>query len=149
MDSLVSVIMSAYNAEESLGSSIESILNQTYENLEILIMDDGSSDSTHQICQHYEKEHSKIKTYKNGINPSTLNINSSEVGGEPNREIVSFPSSSRARLVCLARPGRLRNIRDFPFPFLSHRAFPFTLTLSFPIQLALSVYVVFFCMSVC
>ena len=44
MDSLVSVIMSAYNAEESLGSSIESILNKTYENLELLIMDDGSSD---------------------------------------------------------------------------------------------------------
>ena len=44
MDILVSVIMSAYNAEESLGSSIESILNKTYENLELLIMDDGSSD---------------------------------------------------------------------------------------------------------
>ena len=56
MDNLVSVIMSAYNAEKSLGRSIESILNQSYRKIEILIMDDGSNDSTNQICQSYEKK---------------------------------------------------------------------------------------------
>ena len=49
--------MSAYNAEESLDSSIESILNQSYKNIELLIMDDGSSDSTNRICKRYEKEY--------------------------------------------------------------------------------------------
>ena len=57
--------MSAYNAEESLDSSIESILNQSYKNIELLIMDDGSSDSTNQICKRYEKEHPSIRIYKN------------------------------------------------------------------------------------
>ncbi|RPG61911.1 MAG: glycosyltransferase family 2 protein [Flavobacteriaceae bacterium TMED238] len=65
MNNLVSVIMSAYNAEESLGSSIESILNQSYKNLELLIMDDGSSDSTNQICKRYEKEYASIRVYEN------------------------------------------------------------------------------------
>ena len=62
MNNLVSIIMSAYNAEESLDSSIESILNQPYKNIELLTMDDGSSDSTNQICKSYEKENPSIKT---------------------------------------------------------------------------------------
>ena len=57
-DNLVSVIMSAYNAEKALRSI--SILNQSYRKIEILIMDDGSNDSTNQICQSYEKK-SKYK----------------------------------------------------------------------------------------
>jgi len=65
MNNLVSIIMSAYNAEESLDSSIESILNQSYKNIELLIMDDGSSDSTNRICKRYEKEHPSIRIYKN------------------------------------------------------------------------------------
>ena len=64
MNNLVSVIMSAYNSEESLGNSIESILNQSYKNIELLIMDDGSSDSTNQICKSYEKENPSIRIYK-------------------------------------------------------------------------------------
>ena len=40
----ISVIMSAYNSEKLLSRAIESILNQTFEDLEILIADDGSSD---------------------------------------------------------------------------------------------------------
>lgn len=65
MNNLVSIIMSAYNAEESLDSSIESILNQSYKNIELLIMDDGSIDSTNQICKRYKKENPSIRIYKN------------------------------------------------------------------------------------
>lgn len=77
MDNLVSVIMSAYNAEKSLGRSIESILNQSYRKIEILIMDDGSNDSTYQICQSYEKKNQNIKIFKNPKNiglTKSLNI---------------------------------------------------------------------------
>ena len=43
---LVSVLLSTYNSEETIEDSLFSILNQTYKNLEILIVDDGSTDNT-------------------------------------------------------------------------------------------------------
>ena len=46
---LVSVIMSAYNAESTLETAIESILSQSFSNFEFLIMNDGSNDMTSEI----------------------------------------------------------------------------------------------------
>ena len=59
---LVSVIMPSYNAGKYLSGSIESILNQTYRNLELLITDDGSSEQeTLQILKHYSDVDSRVK----------------------------------------------------------------------------------------
>ena len=52
---LVSVIMSTYNSEDTLEESINSILDQTYLDIEILIMDDGSKDNSNVILQTYNK----------------------------------------------------------------------------------------------
>ena len=46
--SLVSVIISAYNHENYVQDTIKSIINQTYQNIELLVIDDGSTDSTWQ-----------------------------------------------------------------------------------------------------
>ena len=48
---LVSVIMSTYNDKNTISASIESILSQTYKNIEIHIIDDGSTDSTIKIIE--------------------------------------------------------------------------------------------------
>ena len=65
---LVSVIMSCYNSEESVEQSVESILNQTYENIEFLIMDDGSTDSTFEILNEFAKINENIRIFKNENN---------------------------------------------------------------------------------
>ena len=52
---LVSVIMPTYNASKYLADSIESILNQTYTNLELLITDDCSNDNTQAILEQFTK----------------------------------------------------------------------------------------------
>ena len=53
-DIKVSVIMPAYNAEKFIAKSIESVLNQTYKNIEFVIVNDGSTDSTTDIIRWYE-----------------------------------------------------------------------------------------------
>lgn len=61
MNELISVIIPVYNAEKTLERCIDSILNQTYDKLEIIIVEDGSKDSSLKICKEYEKKYSNIK----------------------------------------------------------------------------------------
>lgn len=57
----ISVIVAIYNVEKYLTKCVESILNQTYQNLEILLVDDGSTDKSGEICDFYEKQDSRVK----------------------------------------------------------------------------------------
>lgn len=63
---LISVVMSVYNHENVVGRAIESILNQTYKNFELLICDDFSNDNTLKVIQEFNS--SKIKIFKNKKN---------------------------------------------------------------------------------
>lgn len=68
-NALISIIVPVYNMENYLEKSVFSIINQTYKNIEILLIDDGSSDNSGSICDTLEKSNKKlIKTYhkKNG-----------------------------------------------------------------------------------
>lgn len=58
---LVSIIMPAYNAEKYIEEAIESVIKQTYENWELLIVDDGSADSTVALVQKFVAKDSRIK----------------------------------------------------------------------------------------
>ena len=58
---LVSVIVAAYNVERYLSAALESVLAQTYRNLEILAVDDGSTDKTPDICDAYARKDSRIR----------------------------------------------------------------------------------------
>ena len=68
MEDLISVIVPVYNIEKYLRESIDSIINQTYENLEIIFVDDGSTDNSIRILREYEKKDNRIfvLTQKNG-----------------------------------------------------------------------------------
>lgn len=61
MDSLISVIVPIYNVEKYLDRCVDSIINQTYKNLEIILVDDGSPDNCPQMCDDYAKKDSRIK----------------------------------------------------------------------------------------
>ena len=73
---LISVIVPVYNVEKYLEKSINSIINQTYNNLEIILIDDGSTDSSGKICDRYEKLDKRIKVIhqKNGGLSKARNI---------------------------------------------------------------------------
>ena len=57
---LVSIVLPVYNGERYLPSAIDSVLAQTYLNWELLVIDDGSSDRSAVICDHYATLDSRI-----------------------------------------------------------------------------------------
>lgn len=59
----VSIVVPIYNSEKYLKRCINSILNQTYKNIEILLIDDGSDDNSGKICDRYSKRYRKIKVF--------------------------------------------------------------------------------------
>jgi len=65
---LVSVLTTSYNRAKYIGEAIESLLNSTYSNWELIIVDDGSKDNTVAIARSYESKDSRIKVYENEKN---------------------------------------------------------------------------------
>ncbi|MCR5670961.1 MAG: glycosyltransferase [Butyrivibrio sp.] len=61
---LVSVIIPAYNAGEYIGVCLENVVSQTYQNLEIIIIDDGSGDCTCRVCEEFAGRDSRIRLLK-------------------------------------------------------------------------------------
>ena len=58
---LISIIVPVYNVESYLKKCLESIINQTYKNIEIILIDDGSTDSSGKICDDYANKDKRIK----------------------------------------------------------------------------------------
>lgn len=78
---LVSIVIPVYNGENYLEEAIESALNQTYKNIEIIVVNDGSTDNTDKIVQKYKD---KIRYFKkeNGGVASALNLAIEKMNGE-------------------------------------------------------------------
>lgn len=64
---LVTIIMAARNSEKFVSQAIESVLMQTYKNLEFIIIDDFSKDSTFKIIRNYQKNDKRIRAYRNSF----------------------------------------------------------------------------------
>ncbi len=82
-DKLVSIIVPAYNAEKYIEKCLESILEQTYGNTEIIVVDDGSIDGTFDIINSFSKRYSRIQVIKkeNGGVSSARNIGLQKASG--------------------------------------------------------------------
>lgn len=65
---LISVIIPAYNAEKYLAEAISSILTQSFVNIEVIVIDDCSTDRTWEIIQHYALTDSRIRSFRNETN---------------------------------------------------------------------------------
>ena len=76
MSDLISIVLPVYNGAKFLCESIDSVINQTYKNWELLILDDCSTDETAKIAQKYVEQDSRIRYYLNEKNlrlPRNLN----------------------------------------------------------------------------
>ena len=81
MKTKVQIIIPVFNGENYVKDAIESALNQTYKNIEVLVVNDGSTDATEKICKSYGN---KIQYFykENGGVSSALNLAISQMKGE-------------------------------------------------------------------
>ena len=82
---MISVVMPTYNGEKYIREAIDSILNQTYKDFELIIVDDCSTDDTPKILQTYADKDERIKIFRNEVNqklPRSLNIGFSKCSGD-------------------------------------------------------------------
>jgi glycosyltransferase involved in cell wall biosynthesis len=87
---LVSVLMTAYNRERYIAEAIESVLSSSYTNFELIIVDDGSKDSTVAIAKSFELKDSRIKVY----------INEKNLGDYPNRNYAASLAKGKYIMYC-------------------------------------------------
>lgn len=81
---LISVIVPVYNVMNYLPRCVDSIRNQTYQNLEILLVDDGSTDGTGELCNRLGAADSRIRVFhkENGGSSSARNVGIAQASGE-------------------------------------------------------------------
>lgn len=115
MNILISIIVPVYNVENFLHRCLQSIINQTHQHLEILLINDGSTDSSGSICDQYALKDSRIKVHhiSNGGSSIARNFGLKHCSGQyigfvdsddwikPNmyRELVEFSVKNNLRVV--------------------------------------------------
>lgn len=65
---LVSVIMPCFNSEKTLKQAVDSVLNQTFQSFELIVVDDGSTDNSYKILTEFAYKDSRVKVFKNEKN---------------------------------------------------------------------------------
>ena len=83
-EALVSIIVPVFNVENYIEKCLNSIINQTYKNIEVILVDDGSTDNSGNICDVYSKKYNFIKVFhtKNGGVARARNIGLKNVTGK-------------------------------------------------------------------
>lgn len=84
MDGLISVIIPVYNVEQYLHECVDSVLGQTYQNFEIILVNDGSTDSSGMLCEEYAEQDDRIRVIhkENGGASAARNVGLDMMKGE-------------------------------------------------------------------
>jgi len=84
MNPKISVVLPVYNVEKYIEKCLETVINQTYQNLEIILVDDGSTDSSGQICDAYADKDERIRVIHkaNGGLSDARNVGAASATGE-------------------------------------------------------------------
>jgi len=107
---LISVLIPTYNVGRFVEDAIRSIMDQTYRSLEIIIVDDSSTDETYEILQKLAVEDSRIRLFKNEVNKKiveTLNFAYSQASGSyiarMDGDDISLPTRLERQLAFIAK----------------------------------------------
>lgn len=109
---LISVIVPVYNREQYIDKCVQSILNQTYTNLEVILVDDGSTDSSSEMCDKWQEKDSRVRVVhqKNGglsnARNTGLKLSSAEYTAFVDADDIVHPQMYEA-LITLAKKYKL------------------------------------------
>ncbi|MBB1328177.1 glycosyltransferase family 2 protein [Pseudoalteromonas sp. SR43-7] len=118
---LVSVIMPAYNAELYISESIESVMNQTYTNWELLITDDRSTDNTHHIVRDYVIKDERIKLFINHENGGAGVARNNSIKQARGRFISFLDADDQWLPEKLTKQVYFMLKHNYPFTFTAYR----------------------------
>lgn len=120
MTDLVSVITPAYNCENYIGKTIESVINQTYKNLEMIIVDDYSTDNTAKIINNYMEKDDRIKYYKLDSNSGAAVARNTGLELANGRYIAFLDSDDIWKLNKLNEQIKFMRINNYGFTFTGY-----------------------------
>ena len=104
MNTFFSIIIPAYNSQEFLNKAVESVINQTYNCWELLLIDDCSSDNTRLICENYEKQYkNKIKFYRHSVNKGASGARNTGIENSTGKYIVFLDSDDYLKKTALSQ----------------------------------------------
>ena len=95
---MISVIVPVYNVEEYLEECLESIKRQTYTDIEVILVNDGSTDRSKEICERYCEKDSRFKL----VNQENKGLSGARNRGmlESKGEFISFVDSDDVKRIC-------------------------------------------------
>ena len=113
MNDLISVIIPIYNVEKYLARCVESVINQIYDNLEIILIDDGSTDNSSCICDQFEMTDKRIRVIhkENGGVSSARNVGLEHMTG---KYVMFLDSDDFLEKNCISRMLELMNKYKVP-----------------------------------
>ena len=100
---LVSVIMPVYNAERYLEETLDSVLNQTYDDIEIICVDDMSSDGSRAILEKYKKKSDKVKAIYLTENAGVANARNVAIENAEGRFIAFLDSDDYIKEIVMPK----------------------------------------------
>ena len=121
MNDKVSVITASYNAGRFIEETIKSVLDQTYENLELIIVDDCSTDNTDEIVSKYIKVDSRVKFYKLEKNSGAAVVRNTALEKAEGRFIAFLDSDDVWDRKKLEKQISFMKSNNYGFSFTSYR----------------------------
>lgn len=116
--SLISVIIPVYNCREYIARCMDSVLAQTYRNMEVLLIDDGSTDGSDVLCNQYPSVDSRVKVLHiphSGVS-AARNVGLEKAGGEYIAFVDADDHVSPTMLVTLRSAVPVLRQDQFPVP---------------------------------
>lgn len=121
LEPLVSIITPVYNAEEFIVDTINSVLSQTYQNWELILVDDVSTDSSREIIQKFEQEDKRIKVVLLKENSGAAIARNTAIDYAKGKYIAFVDSDDLWTSDKLQKQVQFMEKNDYSFTFTSYR----------------------------
>lgn len=120
---LVSIIVPAYNCENTIAETIESVLQQTWSNWEMIVVDDCSTDNTRQIVEQYSEKNDRVRLIRHKTNSGSAASRNTAISHANGRFIALLDSDDLWKPCKLEKQIAYMIDNDLPFTYTAYETF--------------------------